>query len=94
MAQSARVREMESYIKKLGELLNLVYKKVTEAESKIESLEGDLSSLREEIEALKTENEKLKENTISKGEYEEFMNRLIDGLKGLLSESPEEKTSE
>jgi regulator of replication initiation timing len=94
MAQPVRIKEMEDYIKRLGELLNLVYKKMTDTESKVNSLESDLSKLREDVEALKTENMRLKENAISKGEYEEFMNRLIDSLKGLLPEEPREATSE
>ena len=94
MAQSVRVKEMEDYIKRLGELLNIVYKKMTDTESKVNSLEEDLSRLRGEVEALKTEGMRLKEGTISKEEYEEFMNRLIDGLKGLLPETPEEEASE
>lgn len=94
MAQSVRIKEMEDYIKRLGELLNLVHKKMTDTESKVNSLEADISRLKVEVEALKSENVRLKENTISKGEYEEFMNRLIDGLKELLPETSQEGISE
>jgi len=90
MAQPVRIKEMEDYIKRVGELLNVVYKKVADAESKVNSLEADLSRLRQEVEALKAENVRFKENAISKEEYEEFMNRLIDSLKGLLPETPKE----
>ena len=89
MAQSARMKEMEGYIKKVGELLNVVYKKATDVESKIGSLESEIAKLREDVNALKAENARLREDAISKGEYEEFMNRLVDGLKGLLTEAPE-----
>jgi len=94
MAQSIRIKEMEEYMKRVGELLNLVYKKVTDAESKVDSIEADLSKLKEEVEALKAESTRLKESAISKEEYEEFMSRLIDSLKGLLPETPQEGTSE
>jgi len=41
MAQSVRFEEMEEYIRRLGELLNLVYKKAVDAESKGNSLEAE-----------------------------------------------------
>lgn len=93
MAQSVRVKEMEDYIKRLGELLNLVYKKMADTESKVNSLEADLSAVKKEVEDLRAENVRLKENTMSKAEYEDFMNRLIDSFKGLLPETPREGLS-
>jgi hypothetical protein len=94
MAQSVRLEEMEGYIRRLGELLNLVYKKMLDDESKRNSLEADLSRLRRELEALKNENTGHKDNAISKREYEEFVNCLIESLKGLLSETSREGISE
>lgn len=93
MAQSVRMKEMEDYIKKIGELLNVVYKKVSEVESKSNSLETSLSKLRADVEDLKTENMRLRQNSVSKEEYEEFMGRLTDSLKGVLSEAPQKETS-
>ncbi len=93
MAQSVRMKEMEDYIKKIGELLNVVYKKVSEAESKTNSLETNLSKLKTDVEDLKNENLRLRQNSVAKEEYEEFMNKLVDSLKGLLPESPQEDTS-
>ena len=93
MAQSVRIKEMEDYIKKIGELLNIVYKKVSEAESKSNSLETSLSKLKDDIEGLKAENMKLRQNSVSKEEYEEFMKMLIDSLKGLLPETPQNEPS-
>jgi len=98
MAQSVRVKEMEDYVKRLGELLNLVYDKMTDMESKVNPLKVDLSRLNKEVEDLKTENMRLKEKyeeyAILKEEYEDFMNRFIDGLKGLLPETPREEIFE
>lgn len=94
MAQSVRMKEMEDYIKKIGELLNVVYKKISEVESKANSLEADISRLEVEIGTLKSENVALRQNVLSKGEYEEFMNRLVSSLKGLLSETSKEETSQ
>jgi chromosome segregation ATPase len=93
MAQSVRIKEMEDYIKKIGEFLNVVYKKVSEAESKSNSLETSLSKLKDDIEGLKAENMKLRQNFVSKEEYEEFMKMLIDSLKGLLPEAPQKEPS-
>jgi len=55
MAQSVRMNEMEEYIKKMGELLNVVYRKASDAESKVYALEAGLSKLSSEVEALKAE---------------------------------------
>ena len=93
MAQSVRMKEMEDYIKKIGELLNVVYKKVAEAESKSNSLEESVSKLRVDVEDLKAENVKLRENSVSKDEYEAFMKMLVDSLKGLLPVTPHEEAS-
>jgi len=93
MSTSHRIKEMEEYIKKLGELLNVIYKKIGDTESKISSIEAELSRSKEEIAALKTENVKLTEAAVPKAEYEEFMNRLIDALKGLLPDSTQQSTA-
>jgi len=93
LSQSVRMKEMEDYIKKIGELLNVVYKKVSDAESKSNSLEASVSKLRADVEDLKAESMKIKQNSVSKEEYEEFMNKLVDSLKGLLSEAPQKYAS-
>jgi chromosome segregation ATPase len=93
MAQSVRIKEMEDYIKKRGEFRNIVYKKVSEAESKSNSLETSLSKLKDDIEGLKAENMKLRQNFVSKEEYEEFTKMLIDSLKGLLPEASQKEPS-
>ena len=92
MSTSQRIKEMEEYIKKLGELLNLIYKKIGDTESKISSIEAELSRSKEEIADLRTENVKLTEAAVPKAEYEEFMNRLINALKGLLPDGTQQGT--
>jgi septal ring factor EnvC (AmiA/AmiB activator) len=92
MSASQRIKEMEEYIKKLGELLNVIYRKIGDTESKISSIEAELSKTNEEIAALKTENVKLTDAAVPKAEYEEFMNRLIDALKGLLPDGTQQGT--
>ena len=94
MAQSVRIKEMEDYIKKIGELLNVVYKKVSETESKSNSLETSLSKLKADMEDLKAENMKLSQSYVSKEEYEEFMKMLVGGLKGLLPEAAQKESSQ
>jgi regulator of replication initiation timing len=88
------MKEMEDYIKKIGELLNIVYKKISEVESKATSLEADVSRIKFDVETLKSENTTLGQNVLSKGEYEEFMNRLVNSLKGLVPETPKEDISQ
>ena len=88
MAQSVRMNEMEEYIKKMGELLNVVYRKASDAESKVYSLETSLSKLSAEVEALKAERSRSGENSVSKEEYEDFMNRLTNSLKMIVQEAP------
>jgi hypothetical protein len=82
------MNEMEEYIKKMGELLNVVYRKASDAESKVYSLETSLSKLSAEVETLKAEKSRSGENSVSKEEYEEFVNRLTGSLKGIVQEAP------
>ena len=87
MAQSVRMNEMEEYIKKMGELLNVVYRKASDAESKVYALEAGLSKLSNEVEALKAEKTRSREDFVSKEEYEDFMNRLTNSLKEITQEA-------
>ena len=79
---------MEEYIKKIGELLNVVYKKISEVETKVNALDTEVTRVKNEIVTMKAENLKLVQNIISKQEYEEFMNRLVKSLQGIVSETP------
>jgi hypothetical protein len=87
MAQSIRMNEMEEYIKKMGELLNVVYRKASDAESKVYALEAGLSKLSAEVEALKADKTRSGEDFVSKEEYEEFMNRLTNSLREITREA-------
>ena len=90
MAQSVRMNEMEENIKKMGELLNVVYRKASDAESKVHSLETSLSKLSADVEALKTERTRFSENAVRKEEYDDFMDRLTNSLKKIVEETPSE----
>lgn len=94
MSQSDRIKRVEEYIAQLGRNFNVIYKRVADSESKAKSLEADLLRMKSEIEALKTENQRLKEDAVSKGEYDEFMNRLIASLNGLLSATSQGEISQ
>ena len=87
MAQSVRMNEMEEYIKKMGELLNVVYRKASDAETKVRSLETSLSKLSAEVESIKAERIRSGENVVSKEDYDDFMNRLTSSLKKVVQEA-------
>ncbi len=87
MAQSVRMNEMEEYIKKMGELLNVVYRKASDAESKVHSLETSVSKLSAEVESLKADRIQFAENIVTKEEYDGFMDRLTSSLKKIVQET-------
>ena len=81
------MNEMEEYIKKMGELLNVVYRKASDAESKVNSLETSVSKLSAEVESLKADRTRFAENIVSKEEYNGFMDRLTSSLKKIVQEA-------
>jgi hypothetical protein len=88
MSQTQRTKEIELYVKKLGELLNVLYKKTSDVESRLGSVNSELESIKTEMATLKVENAKAGEAMVPKQEYDQFTGALIEALKTAL---PEEK---
>ncbi len=86
MAQSVRVKEMETYIKRLGEVLNVVYRRMTAVEARMKSLESDLAKLKADLEASRTVVESLAGQSVRKQEFDELVSSLASSLKELVPE--------
>ncbi len=90
MSQSVRVREMESYIKRLGEILNVVYERMTSLEAKVGTMQSELDRLRGEVEASRASTDVLRSRSASKEEFDELVASLTNSLKQLVPETKEE----
>jgi len=92
MSQSVRVKEMESYIKRLGEILNVVYERMTGLEQKVDNLQSELTRLKGDVEASRASTDVLRSRSASKEEFDELVSSLTSSLKQLVPET-KEKTS-
>jgi len=92
MAQVQRMKDMEQYIKKLGELMNLVYKKMVDTESRVSSLDSELSRLKTEVGSLKAQGMVPDGGAVPRDEYEAFADSLVKALGNILPK--EEMVSE
>jgi hypothetical protein len=84
MAQVQRMKDMEQYIKKLGELMNLVYKKMVDTESRVSSLDSELSRLKTEVGSLKAQGMTPDGGAVPRNEYEAFADGLVRALGSIL----------
>jgi hypothetical protein len=84
MSQAQRSRDIELYVKKLGELLNVLYKKTSDVETKLGSVNSELASIKTEMATLKIENAKSGVGMVPKEEYDQFTGTLIEALKAAL----------
>ena len=84
MAQVQRMKDMEQYIKKLGELMNLVYKKMVDAESRVSSIDSELAKLKTEVGSLKAQGMMPDGGAVPRNEYEEFTDGLVRALGSIL----------
>jgi hypothetical protein len=84
MAQVQRMKDMEQYIKKLGELMNLVYKKMVDTESRVGSLDSELSRLKTEVGSLKAQGMVPDGGAVPRDEYEAFADSLVKALGSIL----------
>ena len=90
MTQSVRVKEMEGYIKRLGEILNVVYERMTSLEAKLNALQSELTSLKGDVEASRATTDVLRSRSASKEEFDELVSSLTSSLKQLAPETKEE----
>jgi chromosome segregation ATPase len=81
MSQTIRIREMESYIKRLGEVINLVYKKLAETENRVDKVEMENSKLKAEVEDTRSRIETLKSGLVTRSEFDELLSSLTSSLK-------------
>ena len=69
--------ELTDYMKRLGEHINLIYSRLDKMEAKINEMSREIASIKES-------------ESIEKREFNDFVNKLTEGLKELLPPLPEE----
>jgi hypothetical protein len=95
MSQVQRTKDIELYVKKLGELLNVLYKRASDVESRLGSVNSELESIKTEMATLKTENAKAGEGMVQKQDYDQFTGALVEALKtALLAEEAAPESSD
>jgi len=83
-----RTGELEDYIKRLGEHMNIMYSKINEMNKRIKESEDVIAQLRTNLENNTEIISNLKENNVSKVEFDEFVSRLTESLRDLLPPLP------
>ena len=92
----SKTSELEDYVRRLGEHINLMYSKLNEIEKKLEESEDKMKDTENSFERLLTgianntdAISNLRENSVQKLEFEEFVGRLTESLRNLLPPIPE-----
>ena len=81
---SQRTGEIESYVKRVGEHINVIYSRLNEINRKIDEIEGKLARLKTEQTNDANAISDLKISMVQKTEFDEFVNRLTESLRELL----------
>ena len=81
MSQSS---ELISYVKRLGENINVVYTRLEKIEAKIDSVSEDLGVVKEGLESNKIEINELRESLVKKSEFDEFVKKLTESFSEIL----------
>ncbi len=84
---------LEDYIKRMGEHINLIYKRLEEMEGKINVASGGINELKVATETNNVDINNLKESTISKLDFDNFVNRLTESFKEVIPPLPDHKTT-
>lgn len=79
-----RTGEIESYLKRVGEHINVIYSRLNELSKKIEEMEEKIAEVKAEQANNANAISDLKTNTVQKIEFDEFVNRLTESLRELL----------
>lgn len=82
--------ELADYVKRVGEHINLVYKRLEEIEGKLNSLSGEISELKAAIGTNKADIDSLRESVVSKSEFDDFVKKLTESFRELLPPVPKE----
>ena len=95
---SQRSSEIEDYVRRLGKLIIDINSKLTEISRRIDEMEQSMTKLKADQTNSSNTTAELKIATVQKAEFDEFVNRLTDSLKGLIplaetAEAPQEEMS-
>lgn len=93
MSQISSRDELVDYVRRIGERISLIYKRLEAIEGKINAVSGEVNELKATTETNKAEISSIKENKVSKPDFDDFVKKLTESFKELLSPIPKE-TSE
>ena len=89
MSQSS----LEDYIKRMGEHINLIYKRLEEIEGKINAVSGVVNELKVATETNNTNIVNLRESTVSRLDFDNFVKKLTESFKEFIPSVPEPKST-
>jgi len=84
----SKTGELEDYVRRLGEHINLMYSKINEINKKIKDTEEITAQLKTDVEENAEGIINIKENIVQKVEFDEFVSRLTESLRDLLPPLP------
>lgn len=89
---SQRTGEIDSYVKRVGEHINVIYSKLNEINRKIEEIEEKIARIKTEQANNANAISDLKMSMVQKTEFDDFVNRLTESLRELLPPVEAEET--
>ncbi len=92
----ASQNELLEYVKRVGENINVIYKKVGELGTKLDALTKEVNEIKETMQSDEDEIKDLKDNVVTKTEFNDFVKRLTDSFSAVIQpfEPPKEASSE
>ena len=84
MSQPIGQESLQNYVKRIGEHINRIYKRLGEAEVKMNTLLEEVNALKESANANKAEVESLQGSMVLKSEFDEFVKKLTESFNEIL----------
>ena len=80
----ASQNELLEYVKRVGENINLIYKRLGGLETKLDALTKEVNSIKATIESDEAAMKTLKNSVVLKTEFDEFVKRLTDSFSAVI----------
>jgi len=90
----SKASELEEYVRRLGETINLIHSNVNENKIKIKEITDALEQLKVETQNNTHSISNLKTSSVHRSDFDEFVIRLTDSLKNLLPSTASSENGE
>ena len=77
-------RELENYVRRIGENIRTIYNKLNELSLKIEEVDKKITEVKADLKGNINVVSDLQEVSVQKAEFNEFVNRLTESLRELI----------